>query len=61
MAIVQSRHATKYRNENEMPRSILQPLPARKTRINAEFRHRPLSYATGGARERKASRSGVKT
>ena len=44
-----------------MPRWILRPLPAQKPRRNAEDRHRPLSYAAGGARERKATRSGVKT
>jgi hypothetical protein len=44
-----------------MPRWILRPLPAQRPRRNAKDRHRPLSYAAGGARERKATRSGVKT
>lgn len=44
-----------------MPRWVLLPLPAKKPCRNAKDRHRPLSYATGGARERKATRSGVKT
>lgn len=62
LAVVRTRQVALTSKENEMPRSILRTLPAQttgKSRRNAEDRHRLQAQAAGGARERKATRSGV--